>query len=125
MLIGEHCNTTLKRLVFIPTAARQIVELLNVLHTIKSEMNEEGRLSEEGLRLRQLYFRGERAKFSDESESRKKKKNMFVFPDPASGGTIECTWHGKVSSSFLRLYFDWPVKRPEIPLRVAYIGAHI
>ena len=82
-------------------------------------------LSPNGLALRNRFFTGDRAWFSDESETRKRKPQKFTFPDPEGGNDITCFWHGKVSTAAIRIHFDWPVKRGGRRLRVAYIGPHI
>lgn len=125
LLIGHHCEEVLATYPFSPAAGRRIIFLLRILHEIKAEMNSSGRLSTAGLELRSKFFSGERASFSDESESRKQKRRKFTFPDPDGGNDIVCFWHGKISTPAFRMYFDWPVKRPAGPLRVVYIGPHI
>lgn len=123
--IGTHCDETLTRLPYMPAAGRRIIELLNVLQRIRAEMNHNGSLSPTGLELRDRFFIGKGAWFSDESESRKRKPSKFTFPDPEGGNDITCFWHGKVSTEAIRMHFDWPVKCGTKPLRIAYIGRHI
>lgn len=123
--IGSHCDETLGRLPYIPAAGRRIIELLKVLQGIKAEMGATGRLSTKGLELRNKFFTGERAWFSDESEGRKKKPEKFTFPDPEGGNDIVCFWHGKVSTAAIRVHFDWPIQSGMTRLRIAYMGPHI
>lgn len=123
--IGEHCDTTLMRLSYMPAAARRIIELLNILQRIRAEMDRSGSLSPAGLQLRDRFFTGKRAWFSDESERRKQNPKRFTFPDPEGGNDITCFWHGKVSTAPIRMHFDWPVEDGAKPLRIAYIGRHI
>ena len=123
--IGRHCDETLAHLPYMPAAGRQIIELLNILQNIRAEMDSGGSLSSPGLELRNRFFTGQRAPFSDESESRKRQPQMFTFPDPEGGDDITCFWHAKVSTAALRIHFDWPVQRGATRLRVAYIGPHI
>jgi len=125
LLIGSHCEEVLAPRPFSPAAGRRIIALLATLHEIKAEMDHTGRLSTAGLELRSQFFSGERASFSDESETRKQKHRKFTFPDPAGGSDIVCFWHGKISTPAFRMYFDWPVKRPANRLRVVYIGPKI
>ena len=123
--IGQLCDETLGRFPYMPAAGRRIVVLLNVLQRIRVEMDGAGRLSPTGLELRNTFFTGNRALFSDESEVRKQKPQKFTFPDPEGGKDIVCFWHGKVSTTAIRMYFDWPVQRDARRLRVVYIGRHI
>ena len=123
--IGPHCDATLGRLPYMPVARRQIMELLNVLQRVRAEMNDAGQLSPQGLELRNTFFTGERAWFSNESESRRNRPRDFTFPDPGGGNDVVCFWHGKVSTAAIRIHFDWPVDPGARRLRVVYIGQHI
>ena len=123
--IGPHCDETLAHLPYMPAAGRQIIQLLNILQSIRAEMDSGGSLSSTGLELRNRFFIGKRARFSDESERRKRQPQRFTFPDPEGGEDITCFWHGKVSTAAVRIHFDWPVQCGAKRLRVAYIGPHI
>jgi len=123
--IGPHCDETLGHFPYMPAAGRRIIELLKVLQRIKAEMDGTGQLSTTGLGLRNEFFTGQRAWFSDESESRKGKPQKFTFPDPDGGNDIVCFWHGKVSTAAIRVHFDWPIKPRTRRIRIVYIGPHI
>lgn len=123
--IGPHCDDTLRHFPYVPSAARRIVQLLNVLQRVSAEMDLDGRLSPTGLEIRNTFFAGRRAWFSDESSARKRRPRNFTFPDPEGGQDIVCFWHGKVSTAAIRMYFDWPAQRGASRLRVVYIGPHI
>ena len=123
--IGPHCGERLERLPYMPVAGRRIIQLLNVLQSIRAEMDPAGHLSPRGLELRNTFFTGGRAWFSDESEPRRQRPRNFTFPDPEGGNDIVCFWHGKVSTAAIRIHFDWPVEPGARRLRVVYIGPHI
>ena len=128
LLVGSHCDVVLSRFPYSPSTGRRVQALLAVLQRLMLEMKEDGSLTEAGNRLRNQYFVGERALFSDESSSRKTHRttrDAFEFPDPEGSGTLTCYWHGKISSKSFRIHFEWPVTRPREKLRVAYIGPHI
>ena len=123
--IAPECDVLLGRLPYMPAAGRRIRELLSVLQHVKAEMDDTGRLSSTGIELRERFFAGKRAWFSDESPQRKQNPKRFTFSDPAGGRDIVCFWHGKVSTAALRMYFDWPAQAKPGRLRVVYIGPHI
>lgn len=125
LCIGDHCDQILSRHPYQPHQARQILKLLKVLQGLMEEMDEDGDLSAEGLRLHSQFFVGENALFTDESETRKRSPKTFTFPNPTRSGELTCFWHGKIRSGFLRLHFEWPVESPKERLRVAYIGPHL
>lgn len=128
LLVGEHCNKVLISYPYNPAIARRIRELFAVLQEIMIEMNEDGSLTESGNDLLQQYFVGERALFTDESERRKTAKwsdDAFTFPDPEGSGNLVCHWHGKISTQYFRIHFEWPVPAPRKRLKIAYIGRKI
>ena len=101
------------------------MELLDVLHRIKTEMGEGRQLSADGMQLYSDRFEGASAWFTDESRSNKEAPENFTFPNPSGAGKLTCFWHGKVRSGAFRIYFEWPVVAPRERLRVAYIGPHV
>lgn len=128
LLIGRHCDSTLSRHPFNLSQSRRVFQLLGVLQVIMQEMDDGGQLSDEGKLLRQEHFVGEEAWFSDESETRKRRKRSlerFTFPDPAGGESLTCFWHGKIGHGAFRMHFEWPPEKPAGRLRVVYIGPHL
>lgn len=125
LCIGDYCDQILSRQPYLPHQGRRILELLDVLQRLMEGMSEDGELSAEGRDLRSQFFVGDRAWFTSESESRKQSPGTFTFPNPSGPGMLECLWHGKIRSGFLRLYFEWPVESPREGLRVVYIGPHL
>ena len=125
LCIGNHCDRILSRQPYRPPQARRILELLDVLQRLMEEMGVDGELTAEGSDLRSQFFVGDRAWFTSESQSRKQSPDTFTFPNPSGPGTLECLWHGKISSGAFRLHFEWPVSDPSNRLRIAYIGPHL
>ena len=111
---------------FVHGAAHRIIELLEILDRIRNCMDEKGQLTTEGERLYQDHFVGEKAWFSDSSDSEKrdfKAKLTFRHPEKA-GQALGCTWHGKVKWPQIRIHFSWPVPIGE-SLYIAYVGPKI
>ena len=84
--IGTHCDGILARHPYHPSGGRRILALLDVLQGLMTEMDSGGGLSRAGVELQNTYFVGERAWFSDESETRKHSPETFTFPDPDGDG---------------------------------------
>ncbi|NOS89787.1 MAG: hypothetical protein HOP34_14835 [Methylococcaceae bacterium] len=111
---------------FLPGAAQRIVELLVTLDKFKTCFNAQGQRTEEGHRLYQSHFTGQKAWFSDSSDEEKIEfKAELTFnhqiDEPKS---IFCSWHGKVKTPQIRIHFSWPVRTDE-PVYVPYIGPKI
>jgi hypothetical protein len=104
-------------------AAQRIIVLLDTLHRLRGCVNEHGQRTPEGQRLYRDHFTGDKAWFSDSSDTEKREfREKLTFRHPtADGQTLFCTWHGKVKSPQIRIHFTWPV-RPDEPLYVVYVG---
>jgi hypothetical protein len=114
-LSGEPFNATI---------AERIMVLLGILNRLKGCFERGTPLSTEGHQLIQDFFHGDRALFSDESNTNKRtftKQLTFVTP---AGEEIFCPYHGKISFRYYRIHHSWPVV-PDQPLYIAYIGPKI
>ena len=106
--------------------SERILSLLTVLNNFKKCFNELGQRTPEGQEIYQKHFTGEKAWFSDSSETEKARfKSDLTFPHPTkSGESLFCTWHGKVKTPQLRIHFSWPIRANE-QLYVVYVGPKI
>lgn len=113
---------------FVPGAAEKILMIFDVLQTLKQYCDEQGRLTNEGLALHNLHFKGDKALFSDSSDTEKAQfGTKLTFPNPSKGGKpLFCTWHGKVRSTVpIRVHYHWkPISASE-PVYVMYVGRKI
>ena len=123
--IGPHCDKTITYYPYKPVAGRRIIRLLDILQQIMAEKDNSGQFSPKGLELRNKYFTGKEAWFSDESESRRNQPNKFSFPDPDGKDKLVCFWHGKISNPLMRIHFDWPIESNKKHIRICYIGPKI
>lgn len=126
LLFGEQILDTLARHPYQPYLAERILRLLGILQEIVQHMDCDGNLDEVGRELRQTYFVGRRALFSDESVTNKRTfRGQMTFVDPGdSSELITCFWHGKISTPTFRIHFEWPARAGE-KLKVPYIGPKI
>jgi hypothetical protein len=109
---------------FVDSAAKQIVERLKVLDKFKTCFDAQGQRTHEGQRLYQDHFTGDKAWFSDSSESEKIEfKNELTFKHPNNKNKkLFCPWHGKIKAQQqIRIHFSYPIYADE-PLYVPYIG---
>lgn len=127
LLIGPHCDRVLSPHPFFGTVARRTIELLKVLNEISAERDGAGALSARGEALKQDFFVGDKAWFSDEGGDNKVDfGKAMTFPDPGKeSDNLQCFWHGKIKTPQFRIHFDWPNPPPGEPLKVAYIGPKI
>ena len=106
--------------------AERLLLRLNVLQSIKNCFNERGERTPEGHALYREYFTGDKAWFSDSSDSEKAEfQSDLSFAHPTKAGEwLFCTWHGKVKTPQLRIHFSWPIRASE-PLYIVYVGPKI
>nr|VFK51366.1 MAG: hypothetical protein BECKTUN1418D_GA0071000_100728 [Candidatus Kentron sp. TUN] len=107
---------------------RQILKRFQVLDELKSGFGTDGQRTPKGQEIYQKYFTGEKAWFSDSSNTEKHKfRKDLHFSDPTKIGnqSLFCPWHGKIKGTLqLRIHFSWPVRADE-PLYVVYVGPKI
>lgn len=106
--------------------ANRLLSRLATLHELKSRFDNRGARTPEGHSIYEKHFTGDKAWFSDSSDSEKSAfRNSLMFPHPAKPGEfLFCTWHGKVRTPQLRIHFSWPIQAGE-PLYVVYVGPKI
>lgn len=111
---------------FVPGAAERIQVRLEILDRFKGCFDDHGQRTAEGHTLSTEHFTGDKAWFSDSSDTEKNDfKKELTFPHPDKPGeTLFCTWHGKVKTRQIRIHFSWPV-RSDTPLYVVYVGPKI
>lgn len=126
LIFSSECFTPLSGVPFSKGAASRFMSLLGTLDRFACAFDEDGSRNPEGHRIYQEYFTGERALFSDSSDTEKQRFNnqmTFVHPKDANE-SICCPWHGKISRSDLRLHFSWPVCHNQ-PVYIVYAGPKI
>ena len=111
---------------FVDCAAKRIVELLKVLDKFKNCFDAQGQRTDEGNRLYQEHFTGDKAWFSTSSDDEKIEfKNELTFNHPNNKDEkLFCPWHGKIKTPQIRIHFSYPI-RANKPLYVPYIGLKI
>lgn len=126
LTISTDCFFPLRGHPFALGVSDRIFELLNILDTLKSCADKQGKLTAEGLRLHQTYFSGKKARFSDSSDGEKNDfKDALTFPHPEKDGKhLFCPWHGKVKSPQIRVHFSG-IANPSKPIYVVYVGPKI
>ena len=127
LAFSANCFSALDGQPFAPGAAERIISRLEILNRLMGEIDCTGRRTPEGHRLYQDYFTGDRAWFSDSSDTEKNEfRRQLTFPHPEQPSrSLFCPWHGKVNSPTYRIHFAWPPERPGAPLFVAYVGLKI
>ena len=123
--IGMDTETVLRRQPFSRSLCSNVLQLLSVLDEIRRCADPGGALNEAGEQLRQKYFVGRLAWFSDESEDNKRNfRSDMTFKDPNEPNeSLTCFWHGKIQTPQFRIHFEWPIKGETI--KVPYIGPKI
>ncbi|MEX1041177.1 MAG: hypothetical protein WDZ51_11125 [Pirellulaceae bacterium] len=104
-------------------AAERLYIRLNVLDQLSNGFDQDGNRTSEADRLLAMHFTGEKAWFTDSSDSEKSGfASQLSFRHPSEPGKkITCTWHGKVKTPQLRIHFSWPITA-DISVYIPYVG---
>ena len=123
LAFSPSCFNGLLGLPFARCSADQILSLLEVLDRLAIGFGDGGRRTLEAQQLYDNHFTGDRAWFSDSSDSEKQEfKAKLTFKDPRNPNRKTIFgWHGKESHSSIRLHFSWPIRHRE-SVAVVYIG---
>ena len=114
-LAGEPFNLSI---------ANRVAHLLSVLNTLRSCFDEQGAMNSAGFSILQDNFHGDKALFSDESDTNKVRFKAEMTFTKANGDLLFCPFHGKIRHRQFRIHFSWPIRHDE-PLYIAYIGPKI
>ena len=123
LTFADDCFDPLVGLPFKKSAVDRFVALFGVLERLSLAFDSVGKRTAEGHRIYRDHFMGDRAWFSDSSDSEENDfRERLTFPHPdAPGKQLFCPWHGKVSHMTLRLHYSWSGKSGE-PVYVVYAG---
>jgi len=127
LLISPEILVTLQRESFSSYVAERIFELLGILQEFIA-VRDKGSYSQRNWELIDHHFSGNKAWFTDESDSNKREfAEQLSFVDPyANGAKIFCPWHGKIKTPQFRIHFTpWPLSTTDKKIKVLYIGPKI
>ena len=126
LTFAEDCFDPLNGCPFAKSTVEQFTKQLSILDRLTRTFNASGERTPEGNRIYKDLFTGDRAQFSDSSETEKRDfLNELTFAHPDSPGVqLFCTWHGKVRHGMYRLHFSWPIRADE-PVYIVYAGPKI
>lgn len=120
-------NPTLKREPFDSIICSQTMRLLGILNDYAKNRSPNGEENETARSICREFFTGDRALFSDESETNKRKfESDLTFSDPENSSLkILGSWHGKISRRYFRLHFQWPMPTRSKKLKIFYLGPKV
>ena len=122
IVFADRCFEALEGCPFAKKAANHLMELLAILNRLGLCFGRDGAMTQEGYRIREQYFAGGNAKFSDSSATEKREfRRSLSFRHPKTGESTLFGWHGKMARHAIRFHFSWPVKANE-PIYVVYVG---
>lgn len=124
LMFADDCFEALDGVPFAKKAADRLISLFDVLNRLGDCFDEDG-MTQQGHQIREQYFTGGSALFSDSSTTEKREfRRKLSFKHPKSGESVLFGWHGKMSRHTLRFHFSWPIRANE-PIYVVYVGPKI
>ena len=126
LTFADDCFMHLRGIPFGQSAVERILVLFDTLDRLACAFDAAGRRTPEGHEIVRNFFTGDRALFSDSSDTEKREfRNELTFGHPDEPGEhLFCTWHGKVRAPVLRVHYSWS-GNAGAPLYVAYAGPKI
>jgi len=104
--------------------AERSFDLLKILNDLQQCFDSNGERTSEGHRIIRDHFQGDRAHFSDESDTNKIRFESELTFALSDGTRVSCPYHGKVSTGVFRIHFTWPM-RFDTSTQIVYIGPKI
>lgn len=116
------------RVPFNASAAERMEYLLGVLQRLYLETTADGAWTQDGMKLYEQHFVGDKAAFSDSSDNEKRDfRTEMTFRDPSDPAPpMFCPWHGKVKcGGQYRIHFEYPRPKGQREFKIGYIGPKI
>lgn len=108
------------------TVFDRMQELCRVLEEYLTSRDESGNLTAKSHEIERLHFHGDKAWFSDESDEDKRAfEQKLKFTDSRDGVKKTYTFHGKIKTPQVRVYFEWPIKPSQNDIQIVYFGPKI
>ncbi|MBA6098372.1 hypothetical protein H4C80_14690 [Pseudomonas juntendi] len=103
----------------------RVFELCKVLDEYAKILRMSGKPTARSNEILAQHFSGEKAWFTDESDTNKRNfAEKLRFKNFDGEGKTSCPWHGKIKTPQYRLHFKWPLT-PGDRLEIFYIGPKI
>lgn len=108
------------------TVFERMDELCRVLEEYLSSRTKEGEASERTIEILSEFFRGRKAWFSDETDEDKKNfEHDLKFLDSRDQKSKKYSFHGKIKTPQVRVYFEWPIPPEQKDIQIVYFGPKI
>ena len=127
LVIGDIFKVSnLNGIPFREVVCDDVLNLLGILNNYVEGCDQNGTENPEAKEIREKYFIGKLAKFTDEADADKVEFERKLWFKRKFGEDYFATWHGKVNQDRFRIYFDWPLNKgdPE-KIEIFYIGEKI
>lgn len=108
------------------TVYDRMQELCRVLEEFLASRDEFGNGTEHTDSILNEFFRGRKAWFSDETDRDKEDfKNQLKFLDNRDDTKKQYSFHGKIKTPQVRVYFEWPILPEQKDIQIVYFGPKI
>lgn len=135
----EHLKQKNSRLIFSTSLYEQIselpysstvldraLELCRVLECYLKSRDENGEMTDESHEIIKCHFHGDKAWFSDETDADIRKfKQELTFVDSRDDSKKVYSFHGKIKTPQVRMYFEWPIPPDQNDIQILYFGPKI
>ncbi|MBO1923776.1 hypothetical protein [Thiomicrorhabdus sp. 6S3-12] len=126
LVFSDELLGQIEQLPFSDCVAERFLELCKKLEEIIQSRDEKQQFSSSTHQLIEQHFHGDKAWFSDESDQDKIDfVNQLKFKNAYTGEKESFSYHGKIKTPQIRVYFDWPLTPAMKQIQIVYFGPKI
>ncbi len=101
-------------------------ELCRTLSDYLNSRTDEGKSTPRTDEIYNDHFRGRKAWFSDETDADKRDfEHELKFLDSRDNKVKNYSFHGKIKTPQVRIYFEWPILESQKDIQIVYFGPKI
>ena len=126
LVFSESLYEQISELPYSSTVLDRALELCRVLGDYLKSRGENGEMTADTQEIIQCHFHGDKAWFSDETDADINKfKQELTFLDTRDGTKKVYSFHGKIKTPQVRMYFEWPISPEQNDIKILYFGPKI
>ena len=126
LIFSIHLIEQVATLPFNLTVYHRMKALCRVLEDYLDSRNERGESTGKTVEILNEHFRGRKAWFSDETDDDIRDfEHQLKFIDTRDDTKKKYSFHGKIKTPQVRVYFEWPIPSGQRDIQIVYFGPKI
>lgn len=126
LIFSESLYDQISELPYSSTVLERALELCRALEDYLKSRGENGEMTAITHEIIECHFHGDKAWFSDETDADICKfKQELTFLDARDNVKKVYSFHGKIKTPQIRIYFEWPIPPEQNDIQILYFGPKI